>query len=484
MRRFFAKNLLFVLSINFFVKTIWVFMIDRTVQNRVGHASYGTYQALLSLCIIFQTLDLAITNYNINTVSQSPDKLRKLFPSMLSTKLLMMCIYALFIFSLGLFAGYSGGEFKLLGGLFIIQSLSSLMVYVRSNIAALQHFKKDSVLSISDKLLMIVICGFLLYAPLTASQFKIEWFIICQIVCYTIAVIFSFFVLYRTSGMLPHFSWNISETHSIIKQSLPYTLLIFLMGIYTRTDAILIERLCGAAGKTQTGIYAAGFRLLDVSNNMLGILFAGILLPMFGKMLAEKQNVQPVIKLSVNILLPVSFTIAVAAFFFGADIMHLLYHNTTNYDGRVLSWLMASFPAFCMIYIYHTLLTANKNLGLLNIISIAAVAINISLNLYIIPRYNAEGAAVIAFITQSIVALSCILLAGKVMKLPFNIKWIAAHFGFMLFAIATGYLLLTLSISWLVQLFLLGSICLCAMFVFRFISARAITELLNRKNAS
>src|SRR5438105_3933174 len=118
MRRFFAKNLLFVLSINFFVKTIWVFMIDRTVQNRVGHSSYGSYQALLNLCIIFQTLDLAITNYNINTISQSPEKLKRMFPSMLSTKLVMMLIYAAVIFSLGWVAGYRGFEFKLLAGLF------------------------------------------------------------------------------------------------------------------------------------------------------------------------------------------------------------------------------------------------------------------------------------------------------------------------------------------------------------------------------
>ena len=47
LRRFFAKNLLFIILLNALVKPVWIFAIDRTVQNRVGHAAYGTFQALL-----------------------------------------------------------------------------------------------------------------------------------------------------------------------------------------------------------------------------------------------------------------------------------------------------------------------------------------------------------------------------------------------------------------------------------------------------
>ena len=44
------------------VKPAWVFLIDRTVQNRVGHAAYGTYQALFNLGVIFQIiLDLKLS---------------------------------------------------------------------------------------------------------------------------------------------------------------------------------------------------------------------------------------------------------------------------------------------------------------------------------------------------------------------------------------------------------------------------------------
>ena len=88
MRRFFVKNILFVIAINVLVKPVWVLLIDRSVQNRVPGGEYGTYQALLNLSIIFQiVLDFGITSYNSRTIAQDPDKLPELFPSMLSARL-------------------------------------------------------------------------------------------------------------------------------------------------------------------------------------------------------------------------------------------------------------------------------------------------------------------------------------------------------------------------------------------------------------
>src|ERR1039458_8341766 len=96
MRRFFVKNILFVVAVNILVKPIWVLFIDRIVQNRLPAASYGTYTALLSLSIIFQTvLDFGISSYNSRTIAQNPDKLPILFPTMLSVRLVLIMAYTL-----------------------------------------------------------------------------------------------------------------------------------------------------------------------------------------------------------------------------------------------------------------------------------------------------------------------------------------------------------------------------------------------------
>ena len=243
MRRFFVKNILFVITVNVLVKPIWVIFIDRNVQNTVPSGSYGTYQALLSLSIIFQTiLDFGISSYNSRTIAQNPDKLPTVFPAMLSARLVLILIYLGLAYSWGFLLGYRGWELYLLLGVLLIQSLNALVSFIRSNVAALHRFKTDGILSITDRLLMILICGFLLFYPATSSRFKIEWFIITQVACYFITAVIGYMILKRIGKVRLQFSFDAGEVFKIVRQSFPYALLIFLMSIYNRADAMMIER--------------------------------------------------------------------------------------------------------------------------------------------------------------------------------------------------------------------------------------------------
>jgi O-antigen/teichoic acid export membrane protein len=482
-RRFFVKNLLFVLSVNLLVKPLWIFMIDRTVQNRVGHASYGTYQALFNLGIIFQILlDFGLSYYNTRVISQNPEKLKSIFPGLLSARLVLVAVYAIIVCIIGFAAGYNSSELLLLAGILLIQVFNSFIQFLRSNIAALHRFKADGVLSVTDRLLMIVICGCLLFVPATAALFKIEWFVIAQVISYAIAVVIGFFILKKISKISLSLSLDVKHVTDIIKSGLPYATLIFMMAIHTRADTVLLERLSDD-GKVQAGIYAAAYRLLDVGN-MFGLMFAGMLLPMFGRMLVQKEDVHPIIKLCVNIMLPVAFMMAIASFYFGNNIMHMLYTSATDADGKVFALLMASFPAYCMMYIYSTLLTANGNLKLLNKIALTGVIINLGLNSILIPRYHAAGAAFTAFITQTTLAICFMVFSGKHVQLPRNSKWIAAHTGFLLMMLVLGYVVTLLPVSWHWQVAAFGLTGVLLLFVFRFISVAAIQKLVNSRQSA
>ncbi len=483
MRRFFVKNILFVIAVNLLVKPIWVFFIDRPVQNSVVPGSYGLYQALLSVSIIFQiVLDFGITSYNTRTISQNPDKLETLFPTMLSARVVLIMVYMLLAFSLGFISGYRGWELMLLCGVLFMQALNSLVAFIRSNVAALQKFKVDGVLSITDRILMIGICGFLLLYPPTAQHFKIEWFVIAQIFSYFIAALTGYIILRRIASIKLKFSFHRPMIFKIIKESFPYALLIFQMSIYNRADAIIIERMPGIE-KSQADIWAASFRLIDMAN-MFGLMFATILLPLFGRMLSQKQDVSPIVKLCVNMLLPFSFMVAIAGIFFSGDIMHLLYKGSRGnmeYD-IVFAWLIASFPAWCLMYVYSSLLTANGSLKTLNIIAFAGVIINLSLNFYLISTQRAIGGAMTSFITQTLMASAFIFYASRIVKLPFNIKWVLSHIGYLLLVLllAYGVIALLRNTHWLIQIFTFGATCLAFMFVFRFISLNSIKQLMSK----
>jgi O-antigen/teichoic acid export membrane protein len=479
MRRFFVKNILFVITINVLVKPIWVFFIDRVVQNRVGAEAYGTYSPLLSLSIIFSIiLDFGITNYNSRTISQNPDQLKHLFSSMLTARLLLILVYMGVVCSVAFISGNGVHEMLLLCGVLLIQSLNSLLLFIRSNVAALQRFKTDGMLSVADRFLMILVCGFLLLYPGTGKNFRIEWFIIAQIACYLTACVIAYYVLRHIHEIKLRLSFHAPTIFRIIKDSFQYALFIFLMGVYIRSDMQMIKWISGAE---QAGVYAASYRLLDVSINMFGSMFAAVLLPLFGRMLSQKQDVNQIVKLCVNIMLPISFIVSVAAVFFGTPIMQTLYPAATANWGAIFGWVMAAFPGFSIMYVYSTLLTANGNLKLLSALAFAGAVINILLNIYLINHQQALGAAITCAITETLMGVGYIYFCVRKLKVSMEAKWVFSHILFLVLIVGVAYATTLIHIKWVYEAAIFTVACGILIFVFGFISVQGVKQLLTKK---
>lgn len=417
MRRFFVRNVFFLLLVNLVVKPLWIFGIDRNVQIAVGHETYGQYVALLNFGMVFQILlDFGLLNYNSKTISRSPNVLSGLFPNIMAAKAVLSVAYLLVIMSLGALLGYSGDALHLLLMVGLMQVAQSYLLYLRSNIAALHLFKVDSLLSIGDRMFMILVCSVLLFSDRFAGHFRLEWFVYAQIVAYGVTGLIAYVYCRR----LTHITWgrlDLKKVWVVMKGSLPYATLIFLMAIYIRSDVFLLERMLPDEGY-EAGVYAASYRILDVANNVTGVLFAGMLLPIFGKMLAKKENVRPLVTLSANLLVPVALATAITAGFFGEEIMKLnLRQMATDYDGRVFFVLMLAFPGYCIGYVYATLLTANGSIRALIFISLVAVALNLGLNFALMPSWGALGAAWACCATQLFLSVANIWACNRILSI-------------------------------------------------------------------
>lgn len=481
MRKFFVKNIFFLILVNLIVKPLWIFGIDRNVQIAVGHEAYGQYVALLNFSIIFQVLlDFGLQSYNNRTIAQSPQTIKTLFPNIVIAKGVLSFGYVILVAGLGLLLGYRGYALFLLLLLCFVQVLNSFLLYLRSNISAMQRFKTDSLLSVTDRVFMIGLCAVLLFHNSLAGNFKMEWFIYAQIVAYLLTSVFAFIICARFEK-IEWAHYELRKVWVICKNSLPYALLIFLMAIYIRSDVFLMERLL-PDGQYEAGVYAAAYRFLDVSNNVTGVLFAGILLPLFGRMLANREKVQPLIRLCINLLLPVAITAVFVSLFFGREIMKLNLHGiATDYDGEVFAVLMIAFPGYCIGYVYATLLTANGNLKPLIIISLCAVVLNLVLNFILMPLYGALGAAVTCCVTQLFLSVANIFVAQKIIKLKTDGRLLIQYllFTLLVFFICKGNMWIEVSL-WQHLIIIAAGAGLC-MLICGFLPFRKLLELMKDK---
>jgi len=425
-------SILLILVLNFVIKPLYIFGIDLTVQNKVGTQAYGNYFALLNLTLIFHgILEMGIYNYNNREVAKNPNFIQKNFGNILALKFVLALIYLGSVFFAAYLIKLEQSKYYLLLLLLLNQIFLSYFLYLRTNISGLQKFKTDSFLSVAEKSLGIFFVGFLLIYPLSASNFNIETFVYGQLCASCLALGIAIFITFRFGGYFK-FDFNLKNALHIFKKSLPFASIALLMGIYFKTDAVMLERML-PNGSEESGIYASGYRILDALN-MIPILIAGIVYPRISNRIAQNENYEIEFWMINRFLLLFGVSSAILLFHYSEEIVFFLYQNASDAFVTVFKILVLSFIPLSLISNFGIVLLAHNKLKAINCIAFCATIINIVFNYWVIPLHKASGAAFVTLLTQILIVLFYAYFAYTYLKL----KWEKALlFKFILFSISS-----------------------------------------------
>lgn len=487
MQRKFFRNLLFLVFLNLLIKPFWIFGIDRTVQNIVGPEQYGFYFTLVNFSMIFSIfLDFGISNFNNRNIARNQSILSKHFSKIIVLRTLLIAAYAILLFATAYIIGFSEAQIKLLIWVGINQLLLTFILYFRSNISGLLLLKTDSFLSVLDRILMIALCSILIWGNVMKSDFQIEWFVYAQSISYLITAVIAMSIVFVNAKWTP-LSLDWPFFRSILKQSFPYAVLGLLMSMYSRIDAVFIERLLpDRVGEIQSGIYAQSFRIFAAANNF-SLLFGVLLLPIFSRMIKEKQNVVEVLKLANSMMVIFVFTLVSICVFYADEIMQLLYslqigESEIEYNLRlreaalILQYLIVGIIGVAVSYVFGSLLTANGNLKrLINIASIGVI-LNIALNLILVPKYQAFGSSIASLLAHSITAVLLIISCVQKFKLSIDFRYLSGIFTFILVLILSSKLSIHLDLFWIYKLAILIVISFILSLTLRLLNIKLIKE--------
>lgn len=478
MKKTFLLNLVILLVMNVLIKPFWIFGIDRTVQNRLGAQEYGMYFSLLGLAMVLNIiLDAGITNFNNRAVARKGSRAGDYLASLASLKFLLAIAYSLIILALGYVLGYSARQMYLLGIIAINQFLQSMVMYLRSNVSGLQLYLTDSLLSILDKALMIFLCGLLLWGPMAAS-FCIEWFAYAQSLATLLTVFAATWVLWRKGG--PFAKIDTRRWFAVLKASLPYATLVLLMASYNRIDGVMLERMI-VNGKHEAGLYAQGFRLLDAVQ-MIGYLFAGLLLPMFSRMIRTRDPLAPLLRLSYTLILIGAFTLIMGVWQYRIPLTQLMYPGAEERSAYILALLITSFGGIATTYIFGTLLTAQGNLKALNRMAAVSLGLNVVLNWILIPHLGAVGSAIASLSTQWFSAGVQIYLAVNKVNTGLVIKDAINWFLLVLTAILGAGICHLAHLPWFAGFVCIGGLTLATSLITKQILLSEVFKLIGKKS--
>ena len=431
MQKKLLSGLFWVLLANLLVKPFWILGVEVGVQNAVGNEVYGFYFSIFNLAYILNILlDLGVTNFNTRNIAQHPQLIGKHLSGILGIKVCLLALYLVVTFTVGALLGYGSQEFRLLAWLTLCQFLNSLILYLRSNFEGLLLFRWDSLFSILDRLLMILICGCLLWGPFD-SQFTIYHFVYAQSAAYGLTALLALAVIARKAH-LRRLRWDRRFFLVILKHSAPFALLVLLMASYNRIDPILLRSL---ASDADAGIYAGAFRLLDALT-MVCYLVSVPLLPVFSKIFADMgrrqpacdttqppshsatQPLQDALRLVFWPMMLFTVGAATACALWAEPLMALLYPGHSEPYVPVFRIVIFGLVPIGLTYIFGTLLTADGRLRQLNLFATASLVLNIVVNLLLIPRLGAVGSAWASLTAQGFMALAQFILSVRLCHLP------------------------------------------------------------------
>lgn len=236
------------------------------------------------------------------------------------------------------------------------------------------------------------------------------------------------------------------------------------MFAYTRLDAVLLERMAGAA---HAEVYAGAFRLLDACN-MFGYFFASLLLPMFARMLKQKEPVAPLVSLVLVDLGGQHYVVGGHIFCTGRLAAHHDAPAANLYRADVLGVLIWAFVPVSVTYIFSTLLTARERMMRMNRFFLVGIAIDLALNLLLIPYWQAFGSAVAALATQLFIAGAMVWLSIKEFGFRPGRTGLLQVIGFLVFMLCFDFFIFKeTNLFWAVKFGLALFAGLVALFLFQ-----------------
>ncbi len=384
-KRFFG-NISFVVVLNLLVKPGWV-VVEGLVQDRLGHAVFGTVTALTSLTMILAVLsDLGLTHFSVQRLAAEPGFVAESFPVLLPLRggLNIVALGMMLLVGLGL--GYHGEQLVVLGAVGISLLLTQFTQFIRGTLQASQRFNTDAVLSVLEKVLLLLFVLVCLPGGLTLTRYL---GVRLMAAGFTTALLYGLMVY--LFGRV-RYDFNFSKARNLLRQSMPFALITLLYGINERIDMVMLERLASPA---EAGYYAAAYRWVDAS-----MMYVWTVLPLFFAKFASLQHnraeQQSLLWFGQRVVAVPMILVVGFVWFNGDKLFWNLVHSRPAEVARMVFCVKVLFVnvlVHSFFAIYASLLNSAGHVRLVSRLVMASIVLNVVLNVLTLSSFGAVGAA-------------------------------------------------------------------------------------------
>lgn len=407
-----AKNTSY-LTIALIIQKIISFFYFILLARNLGPESLGKYYFAISFTTIFAIfIDLGLANYLIRETAKIRDRASKLLSNILGLKILtsLLSVSAVFLF-INIFGDYDSISRQLVYISSICMVLDSFTLTFFSTVRGFHNLKYESFSSIIFQLIVLSVGWIFLVLGV-----DLRIIMLSLVSASAFNFIYSLLVLRFKIKIPIKISFNFPFFKSILILSLPFALYGIFQRLYTYLDSVLLSFF---SGDYYVGVYQIAFKII-YALQFLPMAFVASLYPaMSYYWLNNREQLKIAFKRSMDYLFMISIPISVAIFLLAGDIIMIFEEG---YEGAVwplkisilsLVFIFVNFPIGSLLNACDRQAKNTRNM-LICLIS------SVILNILLIPRFNAMGAAAVVLISNSLMFVLGIIECKKIINYRFR----------------------------------------------------------------
>lgn len=286
-------------------------------------------------------------------------------------------------------------------------------------------------------------------------------------------------IYYARRFVAPALAWDRQYAMRVTREALPLGMAVLLITAYGRLDIVLLRWL---TDRDTVGQYGFAYRIVDLAFP-LSLFFVGSVFPLLSAFYADGDDgrFRHLYRRSQDLLSIAAIAIVTAVALFAAPIVSVV--GGGDYESAVPAMQILSF-AIALIWMSnladHALIAIGRQAALLWI-ALGGLAVNLTVNLVLIPLYDERGAAIATVVTEFAVLAPALLLVARWCDVAPS--WTVVG-RMVAIAAVTAMIVLALPLHWAIEACAAGAMFSAGIAAARVVSLSEMRSLFTRDSGS
>lgn len=392
------QNLKWLAIVNVVSKPVW-FVFLMYSARALGPDEFGRYMLSVGIISLFTgLLEGGVDIHTMRTLAADNQRYRAMISYTLWIKTASGIAAVALAYALGSVIPAFMPDLSLFLAAAVYGTANLILTHIRIVIRSFEIMKYEAFSIIVEKVLVMLLCGIVLFVAPTA-----EWFGVMFAAAYAVVCVVSVLMVVRTIGLPDRPRQFVKNFFEIIRPSLPFAMMNMFIIVYLRSGTLLLSYLTG--DDTAVGYFNAGFRLVEAFVLVPSILVAP-LYPVWTRLISDIAAIRLLSLDALRIISAISIAIAFPVALFHREFTALVFGEQYSPAAESIGIICASMVPIGLNWIVGSLVAISGRQRIANWCILAVTIVNIGLHIYLIQGFGVIGAAITVLITELLIMFS------------------------------------------------------------------------------